>query len=1226
MKRLIFLIVFFFLLIPFVNASSGPTIHKYVVWNWQLHSGGPCCGGLGSDRSWVGCWDLMQMHYEPAYLGDRPQAIKEYDPNIKVLLYRNVRAVYQNYPQCDESHPLWPDCNELEFFRRNGWILKTAPSAEHPEGEEIVSKDYSGNRMVTKGDPEYQEWVANWLKYWVDEKGFDGVLLDNGLHPSFENLWSTMGIDSGCNAQSECLPVDPDTGENRSRDWWENYFYDAQLSLTRKVKDMLPDKLVIANGIWNGNHFFMENRQSKYADAILNGKLDGFMIEGWTSGGSDFYTEEMWKKNINLIVWIENNVPQDKIIIPMGAGWTGYPDDVSHDEFALYSFASLLLGASSDRHYLLQQPVGECGLEHHCKDFTQNLHEIELGDLLNNYYMIEETHVYARDFSKVKVLVNPTDIPYDVSLGGDYETLDGEIISSITMEPHTGAILKNIYSLQSDLIGYWEFDGNTEDSSGNGNDGTVHGATWTTDCKSGSCLDFDGDDDVTIADSPSLSSPAYTKQATWMFWVKFNTLDFSFNWPTFLGKGFAVGSKEYDVRFNNGTKQIFLSLSNGSQSQDRVFDKADWQIDEWYHIAITYEGTTQKVKLYINGDWVDTKTFTINNPLRDTDKSLEIGTSDFNGIMDEVKIWNYALTEEEIKEEYEIDCNTACINQGYDSGVCREASTGTANLIFKSGFESGITITDHQADAPYSYLHGADDTGYDWDDFPHLINYVGGTIGVDIKTFLSTEKAHSGSSRSLKQVVMTPFGAVAHRNELNYHTNDFAGESEIYMSRWLYYPSDLFIPPNNQLVGISGHREAINGSGFGVGFNWANDTSGHEYLYVDCLDYFNGTKYSEHIVWRVNRFDLTLPRGEWFKLEDYIYRHPTNGIYKVWLNGELIFDIKDKKTMNWTREAVLNRIGKIYINADESYYPYYHYIDDIEIWDGLPSGGCLPGETPIETGCGSGQVCCCIGEPAPTCTGSIDLTLSPSIVTEGRTVETEGRTVEASVSGLENCDGKKVYLYRSNLYYTCEFTLPEDSCTFTLIDINGNNNLDCYEEPDECDEETLIVNPAGGGCPTLFVYDGNSYVKERKSRIHSEEGVDTVDEIVLNTKPVVDNGVYSLSLKETTLPEHSHIDNVKLLVDGEEVKLISAWHSRYGDVTSILRESDDLRTDTKVFDSIELKFDASKTGSFVFRIEGYNARPRAVKLDIVYLALIPIIAALVIIVVIFALMKFKAKK
>lgn len=254
-----------------------------------------------------------------------------------------------------------------------------------------------------------------------------------------------------------------------------------------------------------------------------------------------------------------------------------------------------------------------------------------------------------------------------------------------------------------------------------------------------------------------------------------------------------------------------------------------------------------------------------------------------------------------------------------------------ATLLFQSGLENPVEFTD----STKQFLKG-DDQGFDWDNTFHLLNYVGGIVGDEVDTFLTVENAHGGT-RSLKQVVMKPFSGTPHRNELNFYTNDFNAEYELYISRWLYYPSDLFVQPNKQLMGITSHREVSGtGWGFDVGVGWAKHSSGYEYLYCDCLDYNEGAgSYSDWIVWREDK-RITPPRGEWFKLEDYVYRHPSDGIYQVWLNGELIFDIQGKPTMKNTMEIVHHRIGKIYTNMDVAYFPFCHYLDDVEIWDGMP--------------------------------------------------------------------------------------------------------------------------------------------------------------------------------------------------------------------------------------------------------------------------------------------------
>jgi hypothetical protein len=57
------------------------------------------------------------------------------------------------------------------------------------------------------------------------------------------------------------------------------------------------------------------------------------------------------------------------------------------------------------------------------------------------------------------------------------------------------------------LVGYWGFNGNANDQSGNGNNGTVNGATLTTDRfgNSNSAYSFDGNDFIEIADNPTLN-------------------------------------------------------------------------------------------------------------------------------------------------------------------------------------------------------------------------------------------------------------------------------------------------------------------------------------------------------------------------------------------------------------------------------------------------------------------------------------------------------------------------------------------------------------------------------------------------------------------------------------------------------------------------------------------------------------------------------------------------
>ena len=73
--------------------------------------------------------------------------------------------------------------------------------------------------------------------------------------------------------------------------------------------------------------------------------------------------------------------------------------------------------------------------------------------------------------------------------------------------------------ITSGLVAAWEFNGNANDVSGNGNDGVVHGATLTTDRfgNANSAYSFNGVDDyISAADSPTLDfSSSYLTVSAW---------------------------------------------------------------------------------------------------------------------------------------------------------------------------------------------------------------------------------------------------------------------------------------------------------------------------------------------------------------------------------------------------------------------------------------------------------------------------------------------------------------------------------------------------------------------------------------------------------------------------------------------------------------------------------------------------------------------------------------
>ena len=130
-------------------------------------------------------------------------------------------------------------------------------------------------------------------------------------------------------------------------------------------------------------------------------------------------------------------------------------------------------------------------------------------------------------------------------------------------------------------------------------------------------------------------------------------------------------------------------------------------------------------------------------------------------------------------------------------------------------------------------------------------------------------------------------------------------------------------------------------------------------------------------------------------------------------------------------------------------------------------------------------------------------------------------------------------------------------------------------------------------------------------------------------KPFEEN-IYKIILQEKwyLLWEGSHVDKVSLKdSEGKECKLIKAIHSKLGDVTSLIKESDDERVETKPGERIELTFKDCEGEDFTLSIEGYNPWWHFVKMGLSYTNVIVILITVIIVVaIVFGFFKFFIKR
>lgn len=211
-------------------------------------------------------------------------------------------------------------------------------------------------------------------------------------------------------------------------------------------------------------------------------------------------------------------------------------------------------------------------------------------------------------------------------------------------------------ALTDGLVAYYKFDGNANDSSGNGNNGVVHGATLTTDRlgKVDGAYSFDGDDWVQVANSDSLSLP--TKTMSFCVWMRTEVDD---GWIPFLSKGTYTRQYGFELGYGNETT-LFINDYNGTGCGRDVFvavDSVSLNSGAWHFVVLTYDGS--EIKAYVNGNLIASRSvedsFGVNSSDLYIGKDMPETTEYFSGAMDDLRIYNRALSAAEVKALYEGD-------------------------------------------------------------------------------------------------------------------------------------------------------------------------------------------------------------------------------------------------------------------------------------------------------------------------------------------------------------------------------------------------------------------------------------------------------------------------------------------------------------------------------------------------------------------------------------------
>ncbi len=217
------------------------------------------------------------------------------------------------------------------------------------------------------------------------------------------------------------------------------------------------------------------------------------------------------------------------------------------------------------------------------------------------------------------------------------------------------------------LVGWWPFNGNANDESGNGNNGTVNGATLTTDRfgNASKAYSFDGVNDFIATNYPGILG--FSDRSV-SFWAKQSQTGTSLGNQVVLGWGgnvcgpSGIGTGFY-CSFNVGA---LGSSIDGNESAVTYNTNSPVNDDNWHHYVFIKDQSfvsTSGVKIYqdgillnqVNYSYISTANL---NTLAQTNLTFGKKTFScvpdrfFQGVSDEIGIWNRVLTNQEITALY----------------------------------------------------------------------------------------------------------------------------------------------------------------------------------------------------------------------------------------------------------------------------------------------------------------------------------------------------------------------------------------------------------------------------------------------------------------------------------------------------------------------------------------------------------------------------------------------
>ena len=342
-------------------------------------------------------------------------------------------------------------------------------------------------------------------------------------------------------------------------------------------------------------------------------------------------------------------------------------------------------------------------------------------------------------------------------------------IAALYTETPVAQVLPS-YVSNNGLVGYWPFNGNANDESGNGNNGTVNGATLSTDRNgnANSAYSFDGyNNNIKINENKLLN---LSSQFSISFWSKIiPKSDNSAHHIIVKGDN---SSNEYSIVSVGNI--MYLNKQNVKSILGSNFEQNKWN-------QVTIVWNYPNAKIYING--VNSSEINTDVQFIPSNTPLYFGTIDgyggTYGQLDDIAIYNRALTEQEI---------TALYTGTPQAGLASTKVFVDAPATVNQNETLELSISTEALNTSDNVIAFQTDFNYDTTRYTYVGNNVVGTLNSNGTVDVNTAKKGLIKLGYMSQTALSGAGSLV---KLKFKANDKVGQGIFSLSNFLFNTTNI---------------------------------------------------------------------------------------------------------------------------------------------------------------------------------------------------------------------------------------------------------------------------------------------------------------------------------------------------------------------------------------------------------------------------------------------------